>query len=120
MSDQEFRAGVELLKNQGRVVLISLGGAHQGISITTADKQRFKDEILRVVNQYGFMGIDISLVGASITAAENRTIIPTVLREIKDSFHSQGRPFFITLAPEFHALRGYDALYKPYMIDLEG
>ncbi|MDR2649507.1 MAG: hypothetical protein LBB94_07305 [Clostridiales bacterium] len=120
MSDSEFRAGVEMLKSQGRVVLISLGGAHQGVSLTEADKQRFKDEILRIVNLYGFMGIDIDLEGTSVTAAQNRTVIPAALREIKDSFTAQGRPFFITLAPEFTELRGYDARYKPILIDLEG
>ena len=120
MTDKEFRAGIELLKAQGRIVLISIGGAHQGVFITEDDKQRFKDEILRVVDLYGFMGIDIDLEGTSITAAQNQTVIPAVLREIKDSFRSQGRPFFITLAPEFSAIRGYNAPYKPILIDLEG
>ena len=120
MTDEQFRTVVDMLKCQGREVLISLGGAHGNISLTQSDKQAFIDETIQVVDKYGFTGIDISLDYESAAAADNQTVIPDALMKIKNYYALQGRKFMITLAPEFPSLRGADALYLPYIQGLEG
>jgi chitinase len=120
MDEDEFIAGMESLKAEGRAVLLSLGGAHEGIILRESDKPLFKDELMRLIERYGFNGIDIDLEGASISAGDNQSVVPAVIREIKDFYRSQGKPFIVTMAPEFNLLRGYAAPYKPFLQDLEG
>jgi chitinase len=110
---QELKDGIAYLKSRGTIVLLSLGGAHQGVAIRAADRSVFRQEVIHAVDTYGFMGIDIDLEGRSITAADNRTVVPSVLRELKDFYQSQNKSFFITMAPEFNKLRGPSATYKP-------
>ena len=119
-SDEYFIEGIKELKNQGRDVLVSIGGAAGHIAIKQADKSAFKQELMGVLEKYGFNGVDIDLEGESVRAADNQTVIPEVLREIKDHYRAQGREFVITMAPEFIDLRGEEAPYRPYVDDLEG
>jgi len=116
LGEQGFIDGVNLWKSQGREVLISLGGAAGVTEVMASQKEAFKDELRRVVNTYGFTGVDINLENRSITAADNQTVIPQVLNELKAEFNAQGRKFFITMAPEFPYLRP-GATYLPYVRD---
>ncbi len=120
ISDEEFKAAVKKLKSQGRIVVISLGGASEQFTLFKEDEEKFKNEIIRVVDTYGFSGVDIDLEGESVTAGQNQIVIPEALRQIKDEFKEKGKEFYITMAPEFHFLRGEDAPYKPYVLGLEG
>ena len=119
-SDEYFINGIKKLRQEGRDVLISIGGASAHIAIKQSDKSAFKNELLTILEKYGFNGVDIDLEGESIKAADNQTVIPEVLREIKDYYRSQGKDFVITMAPEFVDLRGEDAPYRPYITDLDG
>jgi chitinase len=98
----------------------SIGGANDDVRIYWADKARFREELESTIDKYGFMGVDVDLEGASITAADNIAVIAEVLREMKTDRLSKGQPFVITLAPEFYALRTSEALYKPLIDGLEG
>jgi chitinase len=115
---QELKSGIAYLRSRGTVVLLSLGGAHQGVAIKTADRAVFRQEVINAIETYNFMGIDIDLEGRSITAANNQTVVPSVLRELKEEYQSQGKPFFITMAPEFGKLRGPNATYQPFFSGL--
>lgn len=120
MTDVEFRAAVETLKCQGREVLISLGGAFGYVALACGDRRAFVSELIRIVDKYGFTGFDIDLGGDSITAADNQTVIPEALMEVKNYYLQQNMNFIITMAPEFPNLRGADAPYRPYIQKLEG
>ncbi len=120
MSEEEFISDVNQLKAAGQVVLISLGGAFGRIAIKQEEKEVFKTEMIKLIDKYGFMGVDIDLETTSVNAADNQRVIPEVLKEIKDYYKSQGKDFAITMAPEFIYLRGADALYRPYVQGLEG
>jgi chitinase len=112
--------GVKALKAAGKTVIVSIGGANDDVYITQSNKARFRDELMATIDKYGFMGVDLDLEGASVTAGANQTVIPEVLRELKDYYRSIGQPFVITLAPEFNLLRGANAPYKPIIQNLEG
>ncbi|MGL5757255.1 immunoglobulin-like domain-containing protein [Plesiomonas sp.] len=119
MSETQFIDQIAELNRQGRSVLLALGGADAHIELRTGQEQAFADEIIRLVERYGFDGLDIDLEQAAITAANNQTVIPAALRMVKDHYRAQGKNFLITMAPEFPYLTAGGA-YIPYITALEG
>ncbi|WP_429191758.1 immunoglobulin-like domain-containing protein [Aeromonas veronii] len=119
MSESQFIEQIAELNRQGRSVLLALGGADAHIELRTGQEQAFADEIIRLVETYGFDGLDIDLEQAAVTAANNQTVIPAALRLVKDHYRAQGKNFLITMAPEFPYLTA-NGLYTPYLRALEG
>ncbi|MGP2703652.1 chitinase, partial [Serratia marcescens] len=119
LSDAEFRRQVGVLNSQGRAVLISLGGADAHIELKTGDEDRLKDEIIRLVEVYGFDGLDIDLEQAAIGAANNKTVLPAALKKVKDHYTAQGKNFIISMAPEFPYLQA-NGSYGDYINALDG
>lgn len=58
-----------------------LGGADAHIELKTGDEDKLKDEIIRLVEVYGFDGTDIDLEQAAIGAANNKTVLPAALKK---------------------------------------
>lgn len=119
MSDSEFRAEVAKLNEQGRAVLLALGGSNAHIQLEKGDEQALANEIIRLVETYGFDGLDIDLEETAITAGDNQTVIPEALKIVKDHYREEGQNFIITLAPEFPSLRP-EGSYVSYIQSLEG
>ncbi|WP_287867567.1 immunoglobulin-like domain-containing protein [Aeromonas sp.] len=119
MSESQFIEQIAKLNSQGRAVLLALGGADAHIELRTGQEQAFADEIIRLVETYGFDGLDIDLEQSAITAANNQTVVPAALRLVKDHYRAQGKNFLITMAPEFPYLTA-NGLYTPYLRALEG
>ncbi|WP_459501605.1 chitinase [Bacillus sp. C1] len=119
MSDTEFRTEVGKLNEQGRAVLIALGGADAHIELKKGDEQALANEIIRLVETYGFDGLDIDLEQNAITAGDNQTVIPAALKIVKNHYRAKGQNFIITMAPEFPYLRTASS-YVPYVTSLEG
>ena len=60
MSDANFRRQVQTLQNQGRIVNISIGGGGNVVELKNkTQKAIFVKSMLRIINTYGFDGIDI-------------------------------------------------------------
>lgn len=118
-TDEEFRAQVAELNAQGRPVLISLGGAEAHILLHKGQEQALADEIIRLVEVYGFDGLDIDLEQSAITAGDNSSVIPAALKMVRAHYQQQGKHFIISMAPEFPYLTTEGA-YKPYLQNLEG
>ncbi|AXE30690.1 chitinase [Chromobacterium phragmitis] len=119
LSDDAFRAQVAELNRQGRAVLISLGGADAHIELHAGQEDALAGEIVRLVERYGFDGLDIDLEQSAITAADNQTVIPAALKMVKDHYAAQGRHFIVSMAPEFPYLKP-DGHYAAYIAALEG
>ncbi|MGL4602144.1 MAG: immunoglobulin-like domain-containing protein [Plesiomonas sp.] len=119
MSETQFINQIAELNRQGRSVLLALGGADAHIELRTGQERAFADEIIRLVERYGFDGLDIDLEQTAITAANNQTVIPAALRMVKDHYRTKGENFIITMAPEFPYLTAGGA-YIPYITGLEG
>ena len=118
-TDAEFRAQVGELNKQGRPVLISLGGADAHIELRSGMEQAFANEIIRLVEVYGFDGLDIDLEQLAITAGDNQTVIPAALKLVKDHYRAEGKNFIVSMAPEFPYLKP-NAPYAKYISSLEG
>ncbi|GIU23408.1 chitinase ChiA [Shewanella schlegeliana] len=119
LTEAEFIEQIGELNRQGRSVLIALGGADAHIELRSGQEQALADEIIRLVEVYGFDGLDIDLEQAAVTAADNQAVIPAALRIVKDYYREQGKNFLITMAPEFPYLTT-GGKYVPYITALEG
>ncbi|ATZ18725.1 chitinase [Williamsoniiplasma somnilux] len=117
--NQEFKNQVKILHDRGQKVILSLGGADAQIYLKSSDLEAFKAKIISLVNDYGFDGIDIDLEQNAINYADNRTVIPQALREVKDYLKTKNKYFYITMAPEFPYMH-IGGEYIPYMAGLEG
>ena len=119
VSDEEFRRQVGVLNSQGRAVLISLGGADAHIELRTGHEGPLAQEIIRLVETYGFDGLDIDLEQNAIDFSDNRTVLPAALKLVKDHYHAQGLNFIISMAPEFPYLVA-NGKYFAYIDALDG
>ncbi|SNY65772.1 glycosyl hydrolase family 18 protein [Enterobacter sp. CC120223-11] len=120
-SDEAFRAEVAELNAQGRAVLISLGGAQAHIELRAGQEQALANEIIRLVETYGFDGLDIDLEQDAIAAANNSTVIPAALKIVRAHYQQQGKHFIISMAPEFPYLQANRGVnYKAYLQNLAG
>lgn len=119
LSEQQFIDQIGALNQQGRAVLIALGGADARVELKTGDEQAFAQEIIRLTDKFGFDGLDIDLEQSAVTASDNQTVIPAALRLVKEHYQQQGKNFLITMAPEFPYLTE-GGKYVPYITGLEG
>lgn len=119
LSDAEFRRQVGVLNSQGRAVLISLGGADAHIELHKGNEQPLANEIIRLVETYGFDGLDIDLEQSAIDFADNKTVLPAALKLVKDHYAGEGKHFIISMAPEFPYLTT-SGKYVGYLKALEG
>ncbi|BBV08185.1 hypothetical protein BML2537_16790 [Providencia stuartii] len=119
LSDAEFHRQVGVLNSQGRAVLISLGGADAHIQLKTGDEDKLTNEIIRLVETYGFDGLDIDLEQTAISSANNKIVLPAALKKVKEHYAAEGKNFIISMAPEFPYLR-INGAYLDYINALEG
>ncbi|MDH0303304.1 MULTISPECIES: chitinase [unclassified Pseudomonas] len=119
LSDAEFRRQVGVLNSQGRVVLMSLGGADAHIELRPGHEMPLANEIIRLVETYGFDGLDIDLEQSAIDFAANKTVLPAALKRVKDHYAAEGKHFIISMAPEFPYLTAAGK-YVGYLEALEG
>lgn len=117
-TNQEFREQVGKLNSEGRTVLLSIGGADSPTELHTGQERAFADEIIRLVNVYGFDGLDIDLEQNAIDAGNNDTVIPQALKMVREHFEKEGKHFIISMAPEFPYLRT-NGKYVSLIKDLE-
>ncbi|WP_080922400.1 glycosyl hydrolase family 18 protein [Pseudomonas viridiflava] len=117
-TDAEFRAEVAKLNAQGRAVLISLGGADAHIELHAGQEAALAAEICRLVEVYGFDGLDIDLEQTAITFADNATVLPAALKLVREHYKTEGKHFIISMAPEFPYLRD-SGPYLAYISALE-
>ncbi|WP_440974344.1 chitinase [Pseudomonas koreensis] len=119
LSDAEFRRQVGVLNSQGRVVLMSLGGANAHIELRSGQEQPLANEIIRLVETYGFDGLDINLEQHAINFASNQAVLPAALKLVKDHYATEGKNFIISMGPEFQHLTS-SGKYVGYLNALEG
>ena len=114
---QVFKNEIQLLKNAGKPVLLSLGGETGEFMIQSVDEKiAFRNAIIGIVDAYGFDGIDIdfegaaakfgetskSLVYSTLTSTRSKLFID-VIKELKGYY---GSSFLLTMAPELAYVQG--------------
>lgn len=105
----QFKADIAYLKSKGKKVMISLGGGGQ--HFTLADPQRvpnFVSSVARIVNEYGFDGIDVDFESPSLAIEPGDTdyrhpttpSIVNLIRALRQLHEQLGPRFAISLVPE--------------------
>lgn len=121
-TDKSFREEISVLNQRGQAVLLSLGGADAHIELHEAngDTDKFADEIIRLVDVYGFDGLDLDLEQSAIKLADNETVIPAALKKVREHYEQQGKHFIISMAPEIPYLTKANPQYQNYIERLDG
>lgn len=110
-------AEVAALQDQGRKVLISIGGANAAVQLdNNVERDEFVSSMLAIIDAYGFDGMDIDLEGSSvsitnstITEPDDMPIIRLIeaVNAIADTFEAQhGTHMMLTMAPETAYVQG--------------
>lgn len=120
VSQSTFISQIQTLKNQGKKVLISIGGATAVIDLTTViNKNAFITSMTNIINTYGFDGIDIDIEhGNSIMISGGATIsnpagnpamanLIDAIKQIMVNFRSNhSNKMMLTMAPETAYVQG--------------
>ncbi|UWE04103.1 glycosyl hydrolase family 18 protein [Laceyella sacchari] len=112
---EQFKADIARLKQMGKKVLISIGGANGHIQLHDATaKQNFINSMKNIIQTYGFNGMDIDLEGSSLAVGSGDTdfkhpttpIIVNMIDAIRSICDSFGSDFMLTMAPETAYVQG--------------
>jgi chitinase len=120
-----LKQDIKTLKNAGIPVLVSIGGQNGTVALNTlAQKNTFVQGIYKIVDQYGFDGIDLDFEGASMnfgagglpnfsyTTISNGKYpkLQYIIDAIKEIKAHYGAGFHITAAPEtYYVQQGWSS-----------
>lgn len=112
VSQSVLKSQIQKLQNQGKKVLLSIGGATASIDLTaTANKNAFVTSITDLLDTYGFDGVDIDIEhgnsiiisGGTIAAPHNTAQVNLIdaIKLIMANYRSTHfRKLLLTMAPE--------------------
>lgn len=112
-----FISQIQQLQNQGKKVLISIGGATGVINLAdNVQKQNFINSMNTMINTFGFDGIDIDIehgdgiLAAGTIAAPTATGAINLIQAIQSIMttyqQTHGQKLFLTMAPETAYVQG--------------
>ena len=122
VTQNEFIAQIQTLKNQGRKVLLSIGGANTSISLPdVASKNAFINSMNLLLETYPFDGIDIDIEHGNTILASGNIQNPTsidctnlieAIQEIKAHYATvYNQTMMLTFAPETAYVQGGMSAY---------
>ena len=109
LGEEQFKGDVKYLQSHGRMVLISLGGGGQVVTINTPqDLHDFVSSVSEIVEKYGFDGVDLDIETPSLLINPGDTDfrhpttpsivnLITAMRQMREHF---GPAFMIGEVPE--------------------
>lgn len=123
VTSQQFISQVQGLKNQGKKVILSLGGGTATVKLdNTTEKNTFVSSVNSLINTYGFDGIDIDFEGTSVRVTSGTTIAnPTdasivnlidAIKQIMATYRANyDEKMILTMAPETAYVQGGQSSY---------
>ncbi|MFC0033971.1 chitinase [Micromonospora chaiyaphumensis] len=116
-SEAEFTAAIRAKQQQGKKVLLSIGGQNGQVQLTTtAARDTFVRSVSAIIDRYGLDGLDIDFEGHSLylntgdTDFRNPTtpVVVNLIAAIRTLKQRYGAGFVLTMAPEtFFVQLGY-------------
>jgi chitinase len=118
MSNEAFIRTVQRLQQQGKRLLLSIGGATCRIDITNeARKKQFVASLLQILKRYPFDGVDIDVehgesivnTGGTIAAPTNpaQKLLLTAIKEVMQGYRAHyQRKMLLTITPETAYVQG--------------
>ncbi|MDP8210727.1 MAG: glycosyl hydrolase family 18 protein [Candidatus Stygibacter australis] len=126
-SVDDFIADIGWLHDQGKKVVISIGGANDPVSLLTAGEVNdFVNSMSSIITTYGFDGIDIDLEGGSVSldVGDNDFRFPTTAKIVNmidalTQLTDQMPSLLLTTAPETAYVQGgygtYAGIWGAYL-----
>ncbi|MGF1750558.1 Ig-like domain-containing protein [Vibrio cionasavignyae] len=115
----QFKQDIASLQSEGKVFVLSLGGAEGTITLNTAaDEAAFVSSLTAIIQEWGFDGLDIDLESGSnlVHGSQIQARLPTALRQIQQNM---GRDMYLTMAPEHPYVQGgmvaYSGIWGAYI-----
>lgn len=113
---------IQTLQDQGKKVLISIGGASSTINLSdNNERDIFVSSVGTIINTYGFDGIDIDFEGNSMLVSGGTIAAPTdaniiniiaAIQQIESNFFiDHGTEMLLTFAPETVSIQGGMSAY---------
>ncbi|KJF93581.1 Ig-like domain-containing protein [Photobacterium angustum] len=119
LDPQQFKDDVRELRAQGKIIVLSLGGAEGTITLNNdADQANFVSSLTDIINEWGFDGLDIDLESGSnlLHGTEIQARLPVALKQIEANI---GGDMYITMAPEHPYVQGgmiaYSGIWGAYI-----
>ncbi|MFI1192805.1 chitinase [Micromonospora sp. NPDC020750] len=116
-TEAEFTAAIRAKQQQGKKVLLSIGGQNGQVQLTTtAARDTFVRSVSAIIDRYGLNGLDIDFEGHSLylntgdTDFRNPTtpVVVNLISAIRTLKQRYGAGFVLTMAPEtFFVQLGY-------------
>ncbi|MBQ4836144.1 MULTISPECIES: Ig-like domain-containing protein [Pseudoalteromonas] len=115
----QFKADMKALQAQGKVFVLSLGGAEGTITLNTdADEAKFVSSLTNIIQEWGFDGLDIDLESGSnlVHGSQIQARLPRALKQIEQNI---GGNMVLTMAPEHPYVHGgmvaYTGIWGAYI-----
>ncbi|MFI6244282.1 chitinase [Micromonospora sp. NPDC050795] len=116
-TEAQFTAAIRAKQQQGKKVLLSIGGQNGQVQLTTtAARDTFVRSVSAIIDRYGLNGLDIDFEGHSLylntgdTDFRNPTtpVVVNLISAIRELKQRYGTGFVLTMAPEtFFVQLGY-------------
>ncbi|BBN80339.1 chitinase [Pseudoalteromonas sp. A25] len=115
----QFKQDMQNLQAQGKVFVLSLGGAEGTITLNTdSDEANFVASLTDIINEWGFDGLDIDLESGSnlVHGSQIQARLPRALKQIEQNV---GGDMVLTMAPEHPYVHGgmiaYSGIWGAYI-----
>ncbi|MGF1685394.1 Ig-like domain-containing protein [Photobacterium japonica] len=119
LDPQRFKQDMAALQAEGKVFVLSLGGAEGTITLNTdTDEANFVSSLTDVVKEWGFDGLDIDLESGSnlLHGTQIQARLPKALKQIEANM---GGDMYLTMAPEHPYVQGgmiaYSGIWGAYI-----
>ena len=122
ITQANFISQIQTLQNQGKKVLLSIGGATTSVSLNdVTNRNAFTNSMTSILNTYGFDGIDIDIEHGNSILASGTITNPTsadcinliaAINQIKTNYYTTfNRTIMLTFAPETAYVQGGMSAY---------
>ncbi len=119
MDPVQFKQDVATLQAQGKIIVLSLGGAEGTITLNNAtDEANFVASLTDIIAEWGFDGLDIDLESGSnlMHGTQIQQRLPRALKQIETNM---GGNMYLTMAPEHPYVQGgmiaYTGIWGAYI-----
>lgn len=119
LSPELFKQDIRELQAQGKVIVLSLGGAEGTITLNNGtDEANFVSSLTSIIQEWGFDGLDIDLESGSnlLHGTQIQARLPQALKQIEANI---GGDMYLTMAPEHPYVQGgmiaYSGIWGAYI-----
>ncbi|OGV18755.1 MAG: hypothetical protein A2X47_01010 [Lentisphaerae bacterium GWF2_38_69] len=96
----QVKGFIAIAKAEGRKVIVSLGGEKFHLSLKTeAQKELFISQAEKIINEYGFDGLDLDMEAGSFSS--DPALLGQAVNKIVSEYRNSGKTFYLTAAPEW-------------------